>query len=753
MNSIKSILLPLLIVGIILLPSCKEDETVFHGSDPSPKVSNIYPSDATSDIPINTSIVVTFDQAITSKTLITNPQTTACYGDIQLSEDGFISCVKMLSEPIANSTNQVFTVQPSSNLESLAQYKIKVLDGLGANSNYVTATGFETSQSATPMIIGLEPVDGTSDVPIDCAISVSFSKSMDTTSITTNSIDTTCSGVIQVSAYDFSTCVKMTGVPVASNDNKTFTVQPAAYLTSAAIYKTKVIKTAKDSTNEYTLSDDYVTPNGFTTFNSNAPYVVTTNPADATTDVGIENITLTVSFSETLTTSTVTTGSFTLSESETGNPVSGTVGYNGTTATFTPLNYLKSGTLHTATINTDVTDLEGNPMLQNHSWSFTTEDFTVSDKSTKVVTDLARNIALTTSMYSTTNVTFSIDTAPGKGTAVISGSKVQYTLFASQTGTDFFTYKANNSVQDTTPATVSVTIVNGLLIPDTGQTSCYNNTDTAIACPTSGQPFYGQDGNYTTSTLETSLNNNGDGTVTDSLTGLIWQRIDWNDLLTWSTSEDFCNSSPADLPAGDWRLPTIRELISILNMGSENPSAVDTRFAQTQPFEYWSSTLDAGGGTNHWYVKFDFGKVDSASTSASFRSRCVIGESGYTPDINIIDADTVADYSTGLIWQRGENGVAKDWEDALSTCENLGPISGKSDWRLPNYKELLSLVDHRISPPYETTAFPGMHEEDYWSSTPRKDSTKTWNVNFSSAQSGYDWRTNPKWVRCVRGGL
>jgi len=65
------------------------------------------------------------------------------------------------------------------------------------------------------------------------------------------------------------------------------------------------------------------------------------------------------------------------------------------------------------------------------------------------------------------------------------------------------------------PSTLAYPVV------DTGQTNCYNNT-TAMTCPQSGQAFYGQDAQYTGN--QAAYKNNGDGTVTDLNTGLMWQR-------------------------------------------------------------------------------------------------------------------------------------------------------------------------------------------------------------------------------------
>ncbi|MEI6127374.1 MAG: hypothetical protein WCQ99_12565, partial [Pseudomonadota bacterium] len=61
-----------------------------------------------------------------------------------------------------------------------------------------------------------------------------------------------------------------------------------------------------------------------------------------------------------------------------------------------------------------------------------------------------------------------------------------------------------------------------LIVSDTGQTLCYDRTSLMTSCPPEGQDFYGQDGTYLIN--PPSLTNNGDGTVTDNLVGLIWEQ-------------------------------------------------------------------------------------------------------------------------------------------------------------------------------------------------------------------------------------
>jgi len=121
-------------------------------------------------------------------------------------------------------------------------------------------------------------------------------------------------------------------------------------------------------------------------------------------------------------------------------------------------------------------------------------------------------------------------------------------------------------------------------------------------------------------------------------------------------------------------------------------------------------------------------------------------------DIEDNSDGTVSDYETGLIWQQGEGGQ-KTWESALTYCEGL-TLASKTDWRLPNFKELQSIVDYaKYNPAIDKTYFPGVVSSSYWSSTTRASLTSfAWHVYFGFGYVSYHNRTNNYYVRCVRGG-
>lgn len=82
--------------------------------------------------------------------------------------------------------------------------------------------------------------------------------------------------------------------------------------------------------------------------------------------------------------------------------------------------------------------------------------------------------------------------------------------------------------------------------------------------------------------------------------------------------------------------------------------------------------------------------------------QCVRGSEDYGQN-NFVDNgdETISDKATGLMWQKSDSGSGIDWDSAISYCEDLS-LASHSDWRLPNAKELHSILDYTRSP--DTTA-------------------------------------------------
>ena len=128
------------------------------------------------------------------------------------------------------------------------------------------------------------------------------------------------------------------------------------------------------------------------------------------------------------------------------------------------------------------------------------------------------------------------------------------------------------------------------------------------------------------------------------------------------------------------------------------------------------------------------------------------------------DGSTVTHKPTGLIWKRcaeGQTGsscsgsaTTHTWAQALSLA-STSSFAGQTDWRLPNLKELRSLVEEcRSNPSINDTIFPAVLTSwDFWSGSPYAgNSNESWVVSFDNGYVGYGGRNNSAAVRLVRGG-
>ena len=111
----------------------------------------------------------------------------------------------------------------------------------------------------------------------------------------------------------------------------------------------------------------------------------------------------------------------------------------------------------------------------------------------------------------------------------------------------------------------------------------------------------------------------------------------------------------------------------------------------------------------------------------------------------------VTDTTTGLQWQDNET-ISKIWTEAINYCEALS-LDGQSDWRLPNLKELISLVDDSKVSPVISAVFEHTASDGYWSSTAYAGSSDlAWFVDFGGGLHANYYKSDSFYVRCVRAG-
>ena len=166
---------------------------------------------------------------------------------------------------------------------------------------------------------------------------------------------------------------------------------------------------------------------------------------------------------------------------------------------------------------------------------------------------------------------------------------------------------AAQPVQDSSSAAASNSSLTYPIV-DTNQTACYDNDSTA-ACPNAGEAFNGQDGNY--QGLAPTYQDNGDGTITDLNTGLMWlQSPDLNGDGTINsqdkmTSDNALSYADSFSFAGydDWRLPSIKELYSLIEftgytgIGDQSMSSAPSNaipYLDTRYFKFGYGDANAG---------------------------------------------------------------------------------------------------------------------------------------------------------------
>ncbi|MEM8535408.1 MAG: DUF1566 domain-containing protein [Chloroflexota bacterium] len=259
-------------------------------------------------------------------------------------------------------------------------------------------------------------------------------------------------------------------------------------------------------------------------------------------------------------------------------------------------------------------------------------------------------------------------------------------------------------------------------IVDTDQTHCFSESGT-IAC---GESYNGQDAQY--EGVQPAYQNNGDGTITDLNTGLMWiqdagEKTTYADAMAELETYTFAGYD-------DWRLPTIKELYSLalfsgVDASATNSSDVDGLWPLIDDDYFVFVYGDKSGGNRvidaQWLSSTIYNSTVNNDENCFFgfnfsdgRIKCY-GLGGNSPSGGyfaqyVRDGDTygvndfvdngngiVTDKATGLAWTQNDNGEGVVWDDALNYCEALS-LGDTDDWRLPNIKELHSIIDYDRSP-------------------------------------------------------
>ena len=296
-------------------------------------------------------------------------------------------------------------------------------------------------------------------------------------------------------------------------------------------------------------------------------------------------------------------------------------------------------------------------------------------------------------------------------------------------------------------------------IEDTAQTTAFD-TRKSIPLPSPGEPYYGPDANYTINAP--SYTDNHNGTISDQHTGLMWTQDPGAKKTYAQAVKGAAACRVGDY--NDWRLPTIKELYSLIQFNGTDPDprstqtsklisfisevfafqygnpaqnerVIDSQFATST--QYVSTTMN--GNDTMFGVNFADGRIkgypiESRRGKGKFYVLYVRGNPDYGINQFKDNGDgTITDHATGLTWMQADSGTGMDWPTALEYSENLD-YAGHSDWRLPNAKELHSILDYTrspdtsnsaaIDPIFEATEIKNEGDKTdygfYWSSTSHK---------------------------------
>ena len=382
---------------------------------PPPAVVVTVPANNATGVPINQAVIATFNEAMNCASLASPTTTFTLAGPGVTAVAGSVSCTGAIATFTPTSdllVNTVYTATITTAAQSLAGTP------MGANYAWI----FRTLPAPTPpTVISTVPASLAIGVPVNQALSATFSVAMTPGTISGSTFLLTVTGGASVTGV-------VTYVPAGAV--ATFT--PSAALAYSTSY-TATITTGAQNLTGTALASNYVWT--FTTAAAPIivpPTVTTTIPLSGATNVPLNQI-VSATFSKAMNPATISGATFTLTGPG-ATAVAGLVAYAaiGNTLTFTPTSSLAPSTLFTATITNGVQDLAGDPLAVNYVWTFTTGTV-ASTTAPQIVSTVPANSATNVALNAAISATFTQAMNPltittgtfgvtGPGGAIVAGT-------------------------------------------------------------------------------------------------------------------------------------------------------------------------------------------------------------------------------------------------------------------------------------------------------------------------------------------
>ena len=328
--------------SVVVIAGCKED-TFIESLGVCPVVLSTTPEDGVIDVPLESQVTVTFNEAMNPETITQTSFTLLGKEQVQ----GQISY---------NTETNTLTFVPKTKLDYATTYtgrvatSVKDLMGNALQTDYVWT--FSTGALVSPVVISTDPANSATGIVLNNTIAASFSVPMNPATLNTTTFNVKQGATAVAGAVTYS--------------GTTAVFTPTSNLTANTVY-TGTITTGAINTEGNPLVSNYVWT--FRTKPNTVPTVTATDPANQATGVALNKV-IAARFSEAMNASTITATSFTLKTGTT--TVAGDISYTGTTASFTPANNLAANTTYTATITTAAKSANEVALADNYVWTFTT---------------------------------------------------------------------------------------------------------------------------------------------------------------------------------------------------------------------------------------------------------------------------------------------------------------------------------------------------------------------------------------------